>query len=237
MQDEITEMANVPGKYKALLVTDDEGRFEKMKPQLLSVGIDCAWVTPRELESGEVDMRTADVLFITLNSENAQAGINCLATEPNAKLPVPVIAIISKDALFGCESLDGIDDFIIEPCDLTELTARMKRIVKKRRAPAGGEVIKCGDMTIDLKEHEVYINNKRVDLTFREYELLCFMAGDPGRVFTRDMLLDKVWGYDFYGGDRTVDVHIRRLRSKIEDPDHTFIETMRNMGYRFKKET
>lgn len=228
-------MANVPGKYKALVVTGDNGRFEKMKPRLLSVGIACVWATPRELESGGVDMRAADVLFIDINTENSQTGIDCLITEPDAKLPVPVIAIISKDALAGCEFLDGIDDFIVEPIDLTELAARMKRIVKKKRAPAGGEVIKCGDMVIDLKEHEVYINNRRVDLTFREYELLRFMAGDPGRVFTRDTLLDKVWGYDFYGGDRTVDVHIRRLRSKIEDPDHTFIETMRNMGYRFKK--
>ena len=73
-----------------------------------------------------------------------------------------------------------------------------------------------------------------VELTFKEYELLKLLAGHPGRVYTREVLLDKIWGYDYYGGDRTVDVHIRRLRSKIEDSNHIFIETVRNIGYRFK---
>ena len=73
-------------------------------------------------------------------------------------------------------------------------------------------------------------------LTFKEYELLKFLARTSGRVFTREALLNRVWGYDYYGGDRTVDVHIRRLRSKIEDSSHTFIETVRNIGYRFRKD-
>jgi two-component system alkaline phosphatase synthesis response regulator PhoP len=74
-----------------------------------------------------------------------------------------------------------------------------------------------------------------VELTFKEYELLKLLASNKGRVYTREILLDKIWGYDYYGGDRTVDVHIRRLRSKIEDSNHNFIETVRNIGYRFKK--
>ena len=73
-------------------------------------------------------------------------------------------------------------------------------------------------------------------LTFMEYGLLKFMAGKKGRVFTRDVLLNMVWGYDYYGGDRTVDVHVRRLRSKIEDSSHTFIETVRNVGYKFRED-
>ena len=79
------------------------------------------------------------------------------------------------------------------------------------------------------------MENRVIELTFKEYELLLYLAGNKGRVFTRESLLNKVWGYDLFGGDRTVDVHIRRLRSKIEDPEHTFIETVRNIGYRFKK--
>ena len=77
---------------------------------------------------------------------------------------------------------------------------------------------------------------KVVELTFKEYELLKFLASNRGRVYTREALLNKVWGYDYYGGDRTVDVHVRRLRSKIEDSKRTFIETVRNIGYRFIKE-
>ena len=80
------------------------------------------------------------------------------------------------------------------------------------------------------------MDNRIIDLTFKEYELLKLMATNRGRVFTRDNLLDKIWGYDYFGGDRTVDVHIRRLRSKIEDANHSYIETVRNIGYKFIKD-
>ena len=90
-------------------------------------------------------------------------------------------------------------------------------------------------MTIDLVKYEVTLENRVIELTFKEYELLLYLASNKGRVFTREALLNKVWGFDYFGGDRTVDVHIRRLRSKIEDSEHTFIDTVRNIGYRFKK--
>jgi len=99
------------------------------------------------------------------------------------------------------------------------------------------KIIKCGDLVIDLAKCQVSVGIRLVTLTFREYQLLKFLAGNQGKVFTRDALLDKVWGWDYYGGDRTVDVHIRRLRSKIEDRNHSFIETVRNIGYRFKENT
>ena len=90
-------------------------------------------------------------------------------------------------------------------------------------------------LVIDLANCEVRVGGKIVELTFKEYELLKFLARDRGRVFSREALLNKVWGYDYFGGDRTVDVHVRRLRSKIEISGQTFIETVRNIGYRFKK--
>ena len=99
------------------------------------------------------------------------------------------------------------------------------------------ELIRRDDLVIDLARIEVSVAGRPIVLAFREYELLKFLASNPGRVFTRDVLLDRVWGYDYFGGDRTVDVHIRRLRSKIEDSGHVFIETVRNIGYRFKKNT
>ena len=95
--------------------------------------------------------------------------------------------------------------------------------------------INAGNIVIDTEQYEVLIDGRPVSLTFREYELLRFMATNPGRVFTRDALLNHVWGNDYFGGDRTVDVHIRRLRSKIEDEKHIYIETVRNIGYRFVK--
>jgi two-component system alkaline phosphatase synthesis response regulator PhoP len=97
------------------------------------------------------------------------------------------------------------------------------------------DVIRCGDLVIDSAKCEVSLSGKPIILTFKEYQLLKFLASNKEKVFTREALLNKVWGWDYYGGDRTVDVHIRRLRSKIEDINHSFIETIRNIGYRFRK--
>ena len=85
-----------------------------------------------------------------------------------------------------------------------------------------------------LDRYDVMMAGRRVPLTYKEFQLLVLLASNPGRVYTREALLSQVWGYDYLGGTRTVDVHIRRVRSKIEDPDHTFVETIWNVGYRFK---
>ena len=95
-------------------------------------------------------------------------------------------------------------------------------------------MIRVGDLAIDLSRYEVTQGGRRMELTFKEYELLKFFATNPGKVFSREHLLNAVWGYDYYGGTRTVDVHIRRLRSKIENGPVLFIDTVRNVGYRFR---
>ena len=112
----------------------------------------------------------------------------------------------------------------------------MKRLLRKT-SQAERRTIRCGDLAIDLAKYEVSVGGRPVILTFKEYELLKFLASNAGRVFTREALLNKVWGYDYYGGDRTVDVHITRLRSKIENLSNIFIETVRNIGYRLREDT
>ena len=114
---------------------------------------------------------------------------------------------------------------------------RINRVLRKTVKNESSEQIKCDGLTIDLATCEVTVNGKIVELTFKEYEMLKLLASNKGRVYTREALLDKIWGYDYYGGDRTVDVHVRRLRSKIEDASHTYIETVRNIGYRFIKDS
>ncbi len=94
--------------------------------------------------------------------------------------------------------------------------------------------IRQGSLVIDTARCEVTVSGRPVMLTFKEYELLKFLAANTGRVFTRETLLDRVWGHDYFGGDRTVDVHVRRLRSKLEHAGHTFIDTVRNVGYAFR---
>ena len=149
--------------------------------------------------------------------------------------PSPVIVLVDKETLDSLDVDLNIDDFVIQPCDVKELAVRVKRLLHQSNRDTG-ELIRCGDLVIDLARCEVTVDSRLVVLTFREYELLRFLAKNSGRVFTREALLNKVWGYDYYGGDRTVDVHIRRLRSKVEDSNHTFIETVRNIGYRFRKD-
>ena len=93
--------------------------------------------------------------------------------------------------------------------------------------------MKVGDLQIDLERYEVSLEGKKVLLTYKEYQMLVLLASNPGKVYSRENLLSQVWGYDYFGGTRTVDVHVRRLRSKIENANHSFIETIWNVGYRF----
>ena len=106
--------------------------------------------------------------------------------------------------------------------------------VTLRSGGASNSKIVVGDLVIDLERYEVRLEGKRVLFTYKEYQLLVLLASNAGKVYTRDGLLSQVWGYDYFGGTRTVDVHIRRLRSKIEVTGHSFIETIWNVGYRFR---
>jgi two-component system alkaline phosphatase synthesis response regulator PhoP len=149
---------------------------------------------------------------------------------------IPVIVMLNPESVGQVtEHLMAVDDFIVAPFETSELDLRIKRLLRKIKT-VSDEQIKCGDLIIDLATCEVTLSGNVLSLTFKEYELLKFLVNNQGRVFTRDVLLDKVWGYDYYGGDRTVDVHVRRLRSKIEDANHSFIDTVRNIGYRFRVE-
>jgi len=145
---------------------------------------------------------------------------------------LPIIALSPPEKI---ESLGiHIDDFVAAPYNIKELATRIKRLIQ-RKTDVDGEQISIGDLTINKDKYEVYVNDRPISLTFKEYELLKYLASHAGRVFARDALLNQVWGRDYFGGDRTVDVHIRRVRSKIEDPTHNYIETVRNIGYRFIK--
>ena len=149
-------------------------------------------------------------------------------------LKVPVLAVVPSDAVNDYDPAINPDEFILSPMQQEELVARIKQAIYRVSGPSGGQLLRIGDLTIDLEKYDVLMAGRRVSLTYKEFQLLVMLASNPGRVYTRDVLLSQVWGYDYLGGTRTVDVHVRRLRSKIEDPDHSFIETIWNVGYRFK---
>jgi DNA-binding response OmpR family regulator len=145
-----------------------------------------------------------------------------------------VLAVVDPARPSGFEPALGLDDFVSKSASAEELALRVRQAIWRRTGVDSENVLRCGDLEMDLANYTVHIGGNPVDLTYKEYELLRFLATNADRVLNRETLLNKVWGYDFYGGGRTVDVHIRRLRSKIEDRHHTFIETVRNVGYRFR---
>ena len=131
----------------------------------------------------------------------------------------------------------GLDDFLLAPYLPAELVARLKLLLWKHNRVDAEQLIKVGELVVDQANYAVYLAGQPLELTFKEYELLRFLATHRGRVFTREALLNQVWGYDYYGGNRTVDVHIRRIRAKLGSPYEDLVETVRNVGYRFNDPT
>jgi DNA-binding response OmpR family regulator len=209
---------------------------EKNKPivelcsELVRKGYDCSISPVGEDIMAQFAEKAPDLVLVETDSFKMKT----LSKGLKGDINLPIIALVHRKMLEAVDTHLGIDDFVIQPYDVIELELRIKRLLHKTRNIASSELIRCGDLVIDLTRYEVSIGGKLIMLTFKEYELLKFLASNSSLVFTREALLNKVWGYDYYGGDRTVDVHIRRLRSKIEDSNHVFIETVRNIGYKFR---
>lgn len=152
---------------------------------------------------------------------------------------IPIIMLTAKseefDKVLGLEL--GADDYLTKPFSVRELVARVKALFRRVNSsvPAEAEVIKHGNISIDCTRREVYKDGQLLEMPLKEFELLKLLILNKGKVLSRELLLEKIWGFDYYGETRTVDVHIRYLRQKIEDDDSnpTFIETVRGIGYRF----
>jgi DNA-binding response OmpR family regulator len=151
----------------------------------------------------------------------------------SALAEVPSLVAVSVGQAQRLDGNDGFDDFVLVPYVPAELYMRIRRAEWRRSEFAGKERIKIGAMCIDLAGHEVTVDGRVVDLTHQEFALLKFLSQNRGRVFSREQLLNRVWGVNYYGGSRTVDIHVRRLRMKlgpVADP----IETVRGVGYKMK---
>ena len=136
-----------------------------------------------------------------------------------SQMNLPIIALVPEGRLPELDAASGIDDFVVSPLKADELLARAKLALRRAGPLDESNVIRIGDLAINPTRYEVSLKGRRINLRFKEYELLLLLATNPGRVYTREALLSSIWGYDYFGGTRTVDVHIRRLRSKIEDAD------------------
>ena len=150
------------------------------------------------------------------------------------RLGLPVIGVVSGENRNNYDPSLSLDDFILQPFRPGELLMRVSQVVSRANGAHSRTVIAIGDLMIDVERYEVRLAGERVLLTYKEYQLLVLLASNEGKGYTRESLLNQVWGYDYLGGTRTVDVHIRRLRSKIEGAGNSYIETIWNVGYRFK---
>jgi DNA-binding response OmpR family regulator len=151
---------------------------------------------------------------------------------------VPVLLVVTEGGLAVVSHDWGMDDVVLHTCGPAELEARLRlsigRLAAARdAADPDAHVIRSGEVVVDEATYTAKIGKRPLDLTFKEFELLKFLAQHPGRVFSRQQLLQEVWGYDYFGGTRTVDVHVRRLRAKLGPENETLIGTVRNVGYRF----
>ncbi len=126
-----------------------------------------------------------------------------------------------------------ITDFIFHPFETAELALRLARLLSRSQPSRKGKVIEARGLVIDLESFEVTVDGRQLTLTFKEFELLRFLASHPGRVYTRQALLNHVWGYDYFGGLRTVDVHVRRIRGKLGSRHEDLIQTVHGVGYKF----
>ncbi len=231
---------------KVLIIEDEQNIRE-----LLNFNISNAGYNVYAADNGSDGMTKAaeilpDLIILDLMLPDIDGFEVCksLKSQANTK-SIPIIMLTAKseefDKILGLEL--GADDYITKPFSIRELLARIKVVLRRSKINGSGsndgegnEIIKIDDLKIDCEKFMVTKNGIPLDLTLKEFELLKLLVLNKGRVLTRDYLLDKVWGYEYSGETRTVDVHIRHLRSKIERDDNhpQYIETVRGVGYKFR---
>jgi DNA-binding response OmpR family regulator len=178
-----------------------------------------------------VNAPSSDLIFLDARRDlaNAKALAKILQT---TGLSSPLILVVTEGALAAISADWGAQDFILDSAGPGEIDARIRTALDRSKDFTVSTKIQASGVVIDEASYSAKVHGRPLDLTYKEFELLRFLAQHPGRVFSREQLLSEVWGYDYFGGTRTVDVHIRRLRAKLGDLD-SLIGTVRNVGYRF----
>jgi DNA-binding response OmpR family regulator len=187
--------------------------------------------------SALLDAPDSDLVLVDGRQELAHARDLCRLIRTTGT-DVPVLLVVTEGGLAVVAHDWGMDDVLLHTCGPAELEARIRLAIGRLNARREADdpeshVIRTGEVTVDEATYTAKISGRSLDLTFKEFELLKFLAQHPGRVFSRQQLLSEVWGYDYFGGTRTVDVHVRRLRAKLGPENETLIGTVRNVGYRF----
>ncbi len=174
---------------------------------------------------------TCDLIFVDARQDLASAKSLCKILHTTG-LNVPLVLVLTEGGLTAVSPDWGVDDVLLETAGPAEVDARIRLVIGRAVEDKSSSKIQASGVVIDEASYSAKVHGRPLDLTFKEFELLRFFATHPSRVFTREQLLSEVWGYDYFGGTRTVDVHVRRLRAKLGDLE-SLIGTVRNVGYRF----
>jgi hypothetical protein len=214
----------------ALLVLLSDRAPEAALPALADLRFDLK-VEPLSVDSLEHVRELEPAAAMVDAGENPGQAWSVLQAIQAADMRIPTLAIVDRDGLERYPWQDVVDEFVFPGSPAGESGLRVA-MLRRRAGASDGTTIRLGPLAIDTESYRVTALGRPLDLTFKEFELLRFLASRAGRVFTRPALLREVWGYDFYGGTRTVDVHVRRLRAKLGPEHEHLIQTVRSVGYR-----
>ena len=217
--------------FRVTLITADAPLADAIEPDLLRAGFDLVRRDAFDETSDPDPAAAPDVLCLDLRESRPLARSPFQEPWTNAF----TLAILRLDQVPDLDPALGLDDFMTAPLYPPEFVARVQQILWRHGRSTVGQQLAAGDLVMDLTTYQLFEAGHPIALTYKEYELLRFLMTHPGTVFNREQLLNRVWGYNYYGGSRTVDVHVRRLRSKLSRSGHAYIETVRNVGYRFSQ--
>jgi DNA-binding response OmpR family regulator len=218
--------------YNVFLLANQDNGACPLVDDISRAGLSCqAGLDLASVEEAEVSSQPEVVLLDLASVDSDQARV---FIDRCKKLRLPVVAVFPRERAAEYDPSLNPDELVLHPILDGELMVRVKQAIFRVSGPSGSQLLRVNGLTIDLERYEVTVRGRRVSLTYKEFQLLVLLASNPGRVYSRELLLSQIWEYDYLGGTRTVDVHVRRLRSKIESPERTFIETVYLVGYRFK---
>ena len=218
-------------RKQVIFVADCLDNAYKFQHVLADMDVDVTALSAAQFEKSAARKHDYDLVIFESHDEHDDASAKLeqlLAGESG----VSALFVVTQDALANFRlPVQLKSDFVVDEASEAECAARVRQLLWPGREQTASELITVGDMTINLATYQVTIGDEPLDLTYLEYALLSFLAAHPGRTFSRDALLQRVWGFDYYGGSRTVDVHVRRIRSKLGPDLAQHLETVRGVGY------
>ena len=229
------------GKQRILIVDDDENIAELISLYLTKECFETKMVYDGESALRELSVFKPNLIILDLMLPGIDGYQVCREIRKTNNVPIIMLSAKGEtfDKVLGLEL--GADDYMIKPFETKELVARVKAVLRRYHLPQSAtsndistqQCVQYPDLTINLSNYSVLYNGKTIEMPPKELELLYFLASSPNQVFTREQLLDHIWGYEYLGDTRTVDVHIKRIREKIKDHEHWGIETVWGIGYKF----